>query len=687
MSDRLSNPLNECFLQRPVGQGTSLPRSGLVLLGLLLAFSPLIEGGTTHVAVMIIRLFILCLLTLFLFGGINNRAVVLPSLAPGYAIGSYLGLAVVSASLSDYMNQSIQWMLVLVSYAVFLYLLVSFLTAWECVATLVTVLVGMGVFEAGCVLVQAWWHLQSRPSGTFFNPNFVAGYLAAVAVLIVGLGCSIIPERLNWITSRGQRILGVITGAIVLGSIGTAILLTKSRGGGVALLGGLALVLGLQFGRKGIWFFLLILLAGLVIPNPWRNRFYEEYLTNPAGYARWQIWQSAIAEMMQHPFGIGLGMYQYHAPRFMFPIEGEITRYGRLAYAAHNEYIQMGVELGWASILVFGWGVVAAARKVREGLALRLRRWQRGLLIGTSSAAAAILLQAAVDSSFHEPAIALLLATCIGLSLSVIRLSRQIPSESFVMPIHSPIMAYVLSLILIGGCSLEVVKLGWAWMVYDEGSRAVGEDLPRGIDLYNQAIRLDPGKAMYHRSMAAAYFQLFQKNRNVEAVNSVLMELQVAASLNPFDSRIHERLGFVYTWLANSLPESEYLTIGQREQKTAWLQSARSTYLRALKLEPFSAFHRLELAQVSLALGDRREAETMVQESLAIEPNFLPGRAWLTHFYLDTRQPDAAIREYQQIVERRRQYSEWSKNSMEEQFLNVDMRELESALKKAGAQA
>ena len=687
MSHRLFSLASEDHMPRPMDCGASPRRVGLALLGALLVFSPLIDGGTTHVAVMIIRLMILCLLGVHLLHGISIRGIAVPRIASGYAIGSYLGLGLISAVFSDYTNQSFQWIVVLVSYAVFLYLLVSFLTAWECVATLAAILVGMGLFEAGCVFVQAWWYLRPRPSGTFFNPNFVAGYLAAVGVLLIGLSCSIISGRTKWIAARGYRILGVTVGAILVGSICIAVVLTKSRGGGLALLGGLALVLGLQFGRKGIGLFLLILLAALAIPNPWRDRFYVEYLTNPVGYARWQIWQSAVVEMMEHPFGIGLGMYQYHAPRYMFPIEGEITRYGRLAHAAHNEYIQMGVELGWASLLVFCWGVVAVARDIRKGLSLRLRQSQRGLLIGTSAAAGTILLQAAVDSSFHEPAIAILLAACVGICLSIRRLSRQeAASETHVVSIYSPAIAYVLSFILIGGCTIEIVKLGWAWIAYDEGSRAVRtEDLPKGIDLYKKAVAMDPGKAMYHNSMAAAHFQLFQKNRNADAINAVLTELQTAASLNPLDSRIHERLGFVYAWLANSLPASDYLSVGQRKQKAAWLQSARSTYLRALELEPFSAFHRLELGRLSLALGDREGAKAWVQESLAIEPNFLPGRAWLAHFYVDTEQMDSAIQEYREIVERRRRYSDWPKNPMEERFLSVDLRGLESALERAGA--
>lgn len=680
-----SSTVSRYCLSRPASNAASFSRTALLLISGLIVFSPLMDGGTTHVAVMITRLMVFVLLGTYIVHGISAGTIQVPHIAPAPAIAGYLVLAIASTILSPYTNQSMQWILVLMSYAVFLYVLVAFLTAWQCIGVLLVILSGMGLFEAGWIIIQACWYGKPRPSGTFFNPNFVAGYLAAIWVVMFSVFCSAIPSRIRWITSTPYRVFGVLSVGILLGVTCVAIVLTRSRGGGVALLGGLALVMWLRFGRKGISVFLVVLLAGILIPNPWRDRFYIEYLINPVGYARWQIWQSSLLEMLEHPFGIGLGLYQYEAPRYMFPIEGEIARYGWVAQAAHNEYLQMGVELGLPSILLFFWGVLAIAQEVRKGLSVRLKRWQRGVLVGTSSAAAGILLHAVVDSNLHEPAIAILLAVCVGITLSVRRLSTSAIGERQVVAVRSRTIVAVLSILVIGGLAVEVVQLGCAWMVYEEGSLAVMEqDLLRGIALYRNAVALDPGKAMYHRSMAAAHFQMFQRNRNAEAVQAALVELQIASSLNPLDGRTHERLGSVYALLASSQSDSDKMSAVQRKQKAVLLQSAFSTYLRALEREPFSAFHRLELGRLSLTLGDQEGAQRFVQESLAMEPNFLPGRVWLVRLYLDTKQTDAAIREYGEIVERHKRYAYRQKNPMEEQFLNVDIRELEAALEKAG---
>lgn len=657
----------------------------LLLICGIVVFSPLVDGGTTHVAVMIIRLGILTLLGCYLGFGISDGKLCVPRMAPGSAVVAYLGLAVASTVWSPYTNQSMQWLLILLSYAVFLYLLVASLTTWQCIGVAVAVLCAVGCFEAVWVLVQTLWYGVKRASGTFFNPNFVAGYLAAIWVVIFSVAGYFFSGRKKWICATPARTLSLLGVGILLGTMLAAVLLTQSRGGGVVLLCGLASVMWARFGAKGIGIFLLILLAAVIIPNPWRDRFYSEYLVNPVGYARWQIWESSVRAIFEHPFGIGLGLYQYEAPRLMFPIESEIVRYGWVAQSAHSEYLQMGVELGLLGLLLFLWGIAAIAQEFRRGLKTRMSRWQRGALVGAGSAAVGILLHAAIDSNLREPAIAILLLLCVGIVLSARRLSSSHEAESRVLTIRSRAVAVVLSTVVIGMCVMEVVRLGWAWVVYEQGSQAVmRQDLSGGMEHYSHAIALDPGKAMYHKSLAAAHFQRFQKSGAAEAVQATVVELQAATALNPLDGRTHERMAAVYFFLAMAQPDTKRMALVQREQRAVLLESATSSYLQALEREPFSAFHRLELGRLSSVRGDREGAQRLVQEAVAIEPNFLPGRLWLARHYLDTQQLDAALNEYRQVVDRQSRYDSRQKGATEQQFLNVDRRELEAALERAG---
>ena len=55
--------------------------------------------------------------------------------------------------------------------------------------------------------------------------------------------------------------------------------------------------------------------------------------------------------MTDHPFGIGLGLYQYTYPLYAFPVEGELLDMERSRRRPHNDYLQMGVEMGVGALL------------------------------------------------------------------------------------------------------------------------------------------------------------------------------------------------------------------------------------------------------------------------------------------------------------------------------------------------
>ncbi|MGH2621015.1 MAG: O-antigen ligase family protein, partial [Anaerolineales bacterium] len=406
---------------------------------------------------MIIRLTVLLMLGIYVARGIRNGALTVPSLPISPAVLAYLGLAVFSTAISPYTHQSLQWLVVLLGYAALLYLLVCFIEGWDHIAKLLAVLVGMGLFETGWALVQGGWFAATRPTGTFFNPNFLAGYLAAVWAIVLGSLCYV---RLGWNRARRANrvhptdLIRVVVPIAILALLLSAIVWTASRGGILALVAGTMLVLSLRFGLKGLSLIALPLLVGLLVPNPLRDRLWVEHVANPVGYARWQMWQSAVREMMDHPSGIGLGLYQYMVPRYMFPVEDQIARYGRVAQTPHNEYLQMGIELGVVSILVFGWGVVLVVREAASVLKQRLKRWQRGVVLGVSGAMAAILVHAAVDSNLHEPALAILLTLCAGLVLSAQRLTGRVaePPRVVSLPTHR-------SRLLFAGLGLSVVGI------------------------------------------------------------------------------------------------------------------------------------------------------------------------------------------------------------------------------------
>jgi hypothetical protein len=322
----VSSQILNAFSDRQETDGArSVLSPWLVLIILLVTFSPLLDGGTTHLAVLIIRVFILALVSVYLWPGFRTGAMAYHRLSASPAVLAYLGLAVVSAAMSSYSNQSIQWLIVLFGYALVLYVIATSLSTWSQVAMLLAVVAGMAFVETGWALIQRWQAELPRPTGTFFNPNFLAGYVAAIWALALGIFSHFRITGGNPL--RGRRSAGVqLACAVLLASLFLVMILTGSRGGMLALAAGSTVVLGIRFGRKGIALFVAgLVLVTLVIPNPLRERIRVEHEADPVGYARWQMWQSSARAMIEHPLGVGVGLYQYIYPRYAFPLEGEIT--------------------------------------------------------------------------------------------------------------------------------------------------------------------------------------------------------------------------------------------------------------------------------------------------------------------------------------------------------------------------
>ncbi|MBK7420922.1 MAG: O-antigen ligase family protein [Nitrospira sp.] len=643
----------------------------LLLVSALVIFSPLQEGGTTHPAQMIIRLLIVTWLGIVLAAGIRAGRLAIPVLTMRYVVLAFVGLALAATILSPYPHPSRQWLIMIAGYATLFYLLVSFVDRWEHIRMLTLVIVLMGVGEAGWAIMQGLAWNVVRPAGTFFNPNFLAGYLTVTWTILVSgaiYGYRQIPAFSRPWMSPVLWWLGFVT---ALGMLFLAVLFTQSRGGMIVCLVGTGFVLTARYGWKlaGSCVAAVVLL-GLFVPTPIRDRVLTEHQQNPVSYARWQMWQGAVAQMVDHPFGIGLGLYQYTYPLYAFPIDGEISRFGKVAQTPHNDYLQMGVEMGPGAILVFGIGVVLLIRELRQVLQSRLRRWQRSLIVGIGGGVMALLTHAALDSSLRESALAIMLALCSAMIVSAARLTRRGADAVYVIPIHSRWTwgIGVACLVLVVG--VEVTRLGVAWMKFDAASRrAIAGDTDAAIEGLKAAVSLDPGKALYHHGLGSVYARAFEASRDKQAFQLAYAEFKQAIELNPLDSRLLGLLGQLYLSAARVSLSPASLD----DQQKVWLHAAVQVYERAIQLSPFSAMYRYEQARLYWMLGERSDAERRGKEAENLEPNFLPARALLARLWIEVGQVDQARGQVREILARQARYKERSMNSLDHAFMNVDV--------------
>jgi O-antigen ligase len=187
--------------------------------------------------------------------------------------------------------------------------------------------------------------------GLFKDPNDLG--LALVIGLLIALFLVTRPEqgtlRLLW--------LGLI------GLFGTGLALTHSRGGFVALLGGLAAFFYTRFGLGKS-----LLLGALVLPvllAVFAGRMTDISTSANTGQSRLALWAEGLAMLRESPlFGIGMENYRE-----------------RVNYVAHNSYLHAYAELG-----VFGGTMFFGAFYLATMLLFRWRQQVRAGVMQVSAA-------------------------------------------------------------------------------------------------------------------------------------------------------------------------------------------------------------------------------------------------------------------------------------------------------------
>ncbi len=289
------------------------------------------------------------------------------------------------------------------------------------VRALVAVLVGAGVYlAAGSLYVVAGGEAnryggraEGLVGGMFRDPNDLA---LSLVVLIALAGLEVVGAR-----QRVVRILYI--GAIAVMFAG--VLSTFSRGGLVAVLaaGAVGLRRAARHGR-GVAVAGLVLLAGLgmvLAPSGYSDRASSIVTGEDNGSieARWTTLEHGVAILAEHPVvGVGLGNFRI--------AEGERHGFAGKWNEAHNAFIQIGAEIGWAGLLVYvalAWLALANARAAaRTSADPRLVTSAQGL----ETALAGFL----VGAMFLSQAYTWHFYILLGLSVAVRRMAAEEPPSA-----------------------------------------------------------------------------------------------------------------------------------------------------------------------------------------------------------------------------------------------------------------
>lgn len=249
--------------------------------------------------------------------------------------------------------------------------------------------------------------------GSFVNRHNFAAYIEMTIALPLGLiftGAIKKDKRLLYIT------------AIAL--MGVALLLSKSRGGLVAFLAELVLLVILT--RKSSstkQFTLKVALAGLLIVGiiggaifvggeSSLTRFAETATSKDITTDRGHIWKVTLSAITHNmPFGAGLGAFGVTYTPY-----DEYNGLERVEQA-HNDYLQVLSDAGIVGLIIGIFFLVTLARTGIRSTRTK-NTFRRGVAIGALSGCFAILVHSIFDFVLHVTAISVLFLTLLALVVS-----------------------------------------------------------------------------------------------------------------------------------------------------------------------------------------------------------------------------------------------------------------------------
>ncbi len=208
------------------------------------------------------------------------------------------------------------------------------------IVTMGVVLALLGIYQQLRLGIQA--------QSTFLTRNSHAAMMCLLAV----------PVSSHFLLAHGATRKAVWTTQIlgsVLFVLYLSIALTSSRGATVGLLMGLAVVLGLAYGRiprSRLLIFLGIVVlayiaANLLLQGEVADRIGTLVKLAKADPGRFLIWQQSWQMLMDAPWrGIGLGTYWLHWPPYRHPLDGSAGFY------VHNDYLQIWIETGLPGLIL-----------------------------------------------------------------------------------------------------------------------------------------------------------------------------------------------------------------------------------------------------------------------------------------------------------------------------------------------
>ncbi|MDG1205136.1 MAG: O-antigen ligase family protein [Pseudomonadales bacterium] len=309
-------------------------------------------------------------------------------------------------------------------YASVFALTLTFLKDKKSIQTLIYAVVGIGLFQA---FLGSYWVIvgtQGRASGTFINPNHLAGFLEMSIGLGVGMMLSIHSTKgttfRTSLISWSELLLGPKARLrVVLIIMVIAVVMSASRSGNTALFSSIfitaitMLIIARKLNRSTI-----ILLVSLVVIDVALigTYFGVERVAN-------RIQQTTLAKEQRDEvsvytveiikdnllWGTGAGTFEHVFPKYRGSDVGAHFTH------AENDYLQFLSELGLTGFMPLSLIVLLSYGAAVQALRVRKSQFYRGIAFGTLMAMNSILIHSFTDFNLRIPVNACLFMVVLAL--------------------------------------------------------------------------------------------------------------------------------------------------------------------------------------------------------------------------------------------------------------------------------
>ena len=482
-------------------------------------------------------------------------------------------------------------------------------------------------------LYGLWQHFfggMSPIRSTFGNANFFAAYLVLVFPVVVAMLVCALPQKPKFI---------LLTLLLVM--IVVSLLLASSRGAWFGVAAGLALMAGLFFlpKKKLIIAFTVFLLIVLALAAPliprlflgcgWKDLLEEEMETGTLGL-RLLIWRGTLKMIAAHPFfGSGIGSFRAAYPDYRVPEYFKNPHAVDSTAHAHNEFLELGGEMGILGLGAFLWILVVCLRQAVALVRVAEDKHRRTLVIGLISGVAGMLATNLVGVNLHFPSSAIFFWLTLGLVMGQLpdRQGRETSCRLRIARHRLPAVLFGLSLVASIWIGWQIVAKPFLADVHFQRAinyRKVG-DWEKTISEYKRAVEFDPYFVKVHYRLGFAYVAKGEIDKAISAYQKVM-------SLAPNFARIHNNLATLY------------LKKGEKEEAIKSLE-------RALRLNPYDAASHNDLGNLYAERRQWDKAISKYKRALALIPDDIDLLANLGKVYLKTGQLPEATSQFKRILE------------------------------------